>query len=193
MKMSRVADKTRIAGYSDLPALVELTTLARESSPLSAQLCTLGADHLEGLLKAWIGLKGATLIVAEVEGTVVGFALVQLTEPGLFSDVSFMQIEGLFVHEAYRRRGIARRLLADISRLAEESQVQHLITIVLTGSRHELRFLAGLGFVPAGARRVVDTATLNRRLAAGTRERRGGAIDELIARRRRTRDFSNLG
>lgn len=191
--MSRPDNRVRDAGPEDIGALIGLITLARGESPLTAQLCTLESDHLDTLLHAWIGLEGSRLLVAEMDETIVGFTLVQRVEPNLFSDVTFLQIEGLFVHEAHRRRGIARSLLAEVSRLAEDNGIEHIITIVLTGSRQELRFLAGLGFAPAGARRVVDTATLNRRLGGGARERRMRGIDELIARRRRIREHSTTG
>lgn len=191
--MSRCGNKTRIAGFSDIDTLIELTRLARQESPLTAQLCTLEQTHLRQLLEAWIGLEGSTLFVAEVDERVVGFTLVQLIEPNLFSDVSLVQIEGLFVQEEFRRRGIARNLLTEVSRLAEARGIEHIVTIVLTGSRQELRFLAGLGFAPAGARRVVDTSILNRRLAGPNRERRLRGIDDLIARRRRSRDLSTTG
>lgn len=180
--------KTREADTGDVDALVELTKLAREESPLTSQLCALEPTHLRDLLAAWIGLEGATLLVAEVDERVVGFTLVELLSPNLFHDVKVLQIEALFVHEDFRRRGIARILLQDIAGLAGEAGVEHIVTVVLTGSRQELRFLAGLGFAPAGARRVVDTATLIRKLAGPTRERRLRSIDELIARRRRSRE-----
>lgn len=191
--MARPTSKIRHADAADLDALIGLTDLARNESPLTGQLCNVEGNSLEQLLHAWIGLEGSTLLVAEVEETIVGFTLVQKISPNLFSDVTFLQIEGLFVNENYRRRGIARALMAEISRLAEESGIEHIVTIVLTGSRQELRFLSGLGFAPAGARRIVDTATLNRRLLGSTTERKMRGIDELIARRRRVRDATPSG
>lgn len=193
MATVRAKNKTRAAGTDDVGALVELTKLARQESPLTAQLCTVEPVHLANLLEAWIALEESTLLVEEVENKIVGFALVQQIEPNLFSDVSFMQIEGLFVKEEFRRRGIARNLLTEVAKIADAGGIEHIVTIVLTGSRQELRFLAGLGFEPAGARRVVDTATLSRRLARPNRERRIRSIDELIARRRKSRDFTTTG
>lgn len=190
--MSRVSNKIRFAGLNDITALVELAKLARQESPLSTHLCSNDSDHLAKLLEAWIGLEGSSLIVAELDGKIAGFALVQQISPNLFSDVSLIQIEGLFVREEFRRRGIARNLLTEVSRIAEVGGIEHIVTIVLTGSRQELRFLAGLGFAPAGARRVVDTQTLNRRLARPNRERRSRGIDELIARRRKTREVTPI-
>src|SRR5690625_2703285 len=182
--------RTRAADLGDVDALIDLTALAREESPLTTQLSTLEATHLRDLLAAWISLEGATMLVAEVDGKLVGFAQAQLVTPNIYIDVPILHIEGLFVREDFRRRGIARQLLAEVSRIAGENEVEHIVTIALTGSRQELRFLSGLGFAPAGARRVVDTATLNRKLAGPARERRLRGIDELIARRRRSRDLT---
>jgi len=187
------ANRTRIAGREDIESLIELTLLARLESPLTAQLCTVEPTHLDGLLEAWIAMDGSSVIVAEVDGAVVGFVLAQVLPPNLFSDVSIIQIEGLFVRQEYRRRGLARNLLAEVSRIAEENDVEHIVTIILTGSRQELRFLAGLGFDHAGARRVVDVPTLNRRLTANSRERRIRGIDDLIERRRRSRNLTSAG
>lgn len=186
-----MANRTRLAGREDIDMLIELTLLARLESPLTAQLCTVEPTHLHDLLEAWLTLEGASIILAEVDDEVVGFTLVQLLEPNLFSDVSIIQIEGLFVKQEYRRRGLARTLLAEVARIAEENDVEHIVTIILTGSRQELRFLAGLGFAHAGARRVVDVATLNRRLTTHIHERRIRGIDDLIARRRRSRNLSS--
>lgn len=186
-----MANRIRSAGREDIGSLIELTLLARLESPLTAQLCTVEPTNLHGLLEAWIAMEESNVIVAEVDGEIVGFALAQLLPPNLFSDVSIVQMEGLFVKQEYRRRGLARSILTEISRIAEENGVEHIVTIILTGSRQELRFLAGLGFAHAGARRVADVATLNRRLATHSRERRLRGIDDLIARRRRSRNLSS--
>lgn len=191
--MSQSVNKTRQARIEDVDMLVDLTLLARDESPLTTQLCTAEASHLATMLRAWIGLEGAYLFVAEVDGMIAGFTLVQKIEPNLFSDVTFLQIEGLFVRKEFRRRGLARTLLTDVVKIAEAEKVSHVVTIVLTGARQELRFLAGLGFAPAGARRIVDTTTLSRRLATSYREGRARGIDELIARRRRHKERERAG
>lgn len=182
--------RIRRAGTADVAELVELTGFARQESPLTSQLCTPDSTHLTELFNGWLGLEGSEVVVAENEGRIVGFALVQQVPPNLFSDIPFIQIEGLFVREEFRRRGIARCILADVVTIAEAANITQIVTIVLTGGRQELRFLAGLGFAPAGARRIVDVHSLNRRLSSPNRERRVRGLDELIARRRRTRDLT---
>lgn len=182
--------QTRQADATDVCELVDIVRLARQESPLSAQLCTPDSEKIAELLGAWLELEGSCLIVAESDDKIVGLALAQTVSVSLFSDVSFIQVETFFVREEFRRRGIGRSLMAEIAKLAEAQGAERVVTIVLTGSRQELRFLAGLGFAPAGARRIVETQTLNRRLSAPSGERRLRGIDELIARRRRTRDLS---
>src|SRR5690625_2168151 len=183
-------NKIRHAGSSDIEELVELTRLARQESPLTAQLCTPNSGHITELLTAWYSLEGGSLLVAESDGKIVGLALVQHVAPSLFSDVAYLQIEGLFVREEFRRRGVARGLLTEVVNVAEASQVERIVTIVLTGSRRELRFRAGVGCMPAGARRLGDRPTVHRSLSRPKRERRLRSIDELIAPRRRTRDLT---
>src|SRR5699024_5469269 len=130
-------NKIRHAGSSDIEELVELTRLARQESPLTAQLCTPNSGHLTELLTAWYSLEGCSLLVAESDDKIVGFALVQYVAPSLFSDVAFLQIEGLFVREEFRRRGVARGLLTEAANSAEASQGEHSVTSVLRGAPRE--------------------------------------------------------
>src|SRR5690625_7716658 len=111
------------------------------------------------LLTAWYSLEGCSLLVAESDVKIVGFALVQHVAPTLFSDVAFLQIEGLFVREEFRRRGITRGLLSEVVNIAEAGQLENIVTIVLPGARQEMRLLAGLGFMPGGAGALVATPT----------------------------------
>lgn len=179
---------TRRATVSDIDALVEIIRLARGESPIAEQLCTPDSEHLSELLRTWLGLEHSSLLIAEFDEKIVGFTLLQVVTPSLFNDISFLQIEALFVQYEFRRRGIGRTLMGEAARTAEDLQLERVVTIVLTGSRNEQRFLSGLGFAPAGARRIAETPTLHRRLSSSGRERRGRSLDELIARRRRNRD-----
>jgi len=133
-------------------------------------------------------MPGASLLVADHgEEEAVGAALTQHFDVNLFSDVAFLQVEALYVDAGHRRHGVGRALMSLAAQVAAESGATHVVTMPLTGSRSEQRFLSGLGFQPAATRRIAETAVLQRRLEILATPRRSRGIDELIARRRRSR------
>jgi GNAT superfamily N-acetyltransferase len=85
--------------------------------------------------------------VAEVEGGVVAFALFFHTfstfrgQPGLY-------LEDLFVRPAYRRRGIAKALLATLARLAVARECGRFEWAVLDWNAPAIGFYRALGASP---------------------------------------------
>ncbi|WP_420114360.1 GNAT family N-acetyltransferase [Pseudactinotalea sp.] len=185
MRHSPVA---RLARREDIPQVVDLLRLARADSPLGPQLCSPDSETLGEQLAAWCGMPGTHLLVADHgDDVIVGVALTQHVGVNLFSDVAFLQLEALYVDSAHRRHGVGRMLMALAAQVAAEGDASHVVTMPLTGSRSEQRFLSGLGFQPAATRRIAETAVLQRRLEILATPRRARGIDELIARRRRSR------
>ncbi len=189
MPAVRSAASARPATEDDLEAVVPVIQAARADSPLGPQFVTPASSTLSAQLRTWYGMSGSTLVVAEHEDTVIGFALTQVVPPNLFSDISYVQLEALYVTQGHRRRGAGRLMVHEVALAAARAGAERVVTMPLTGARSEQRFLSGLGFSPAGSRRVAETASLLRRLdpPSGLRERRPRALDELIARRRRSR------
>lgn len=177
----------RFARGDDLPRVVELLRLARSDSPLGPQFCSPDSQTIGDQLTVWCAMPGTHLIVADTGDDLVGVALVQHVEANLFSDIAYLQIEALFVDASYRRRGVGRSLMYLAAHVATENGDKHVVTMPMTGHRSEQRFLSGLGFTPAATRRVAETTSLRRRLEVLATPRRGKGIDELIARRRRSR------
>lgn len=178
----------RLAEPHDLDDVIPVLRSVRADSPLGTQLVNPGAD-LDIHLRAWYGRPETRLVIARAHDQVVGVALAQVIEANLFSDVVYLQIEALFVQTAVRRRGAGRSLVAQLAMLAAQAEAEQIVTMPISGSRSEQRFLAGLGFTVVGARRITATADLLRRMEhhLSGRERRGRGLDELIARRRRSR------
>ncbi len=89
----------------------------------------------------------AETLIAEDEGTAVGFALyfhtfsTFLARPGLY-------LEDLFVLPEYRGRGIGRRLLAELARIALERECGRLEWSVLDWNAEAIRFYERLGALP---------------------------------------------
>src|SRR5699024_4686493 len=95
----------------------------------------------------------------------------------------------LYVRQGMRRSGAGRAMMHQLALRAAGDGAERVVTMPLTGARSEQRFLSGLGFLPVGSRRIADTASLLRRLETHPqgKARRPRRIEELIARRRRSR------
>ncbi|WP_022916441.1 GNAT family N-acetyltransferase [Ruania albidiflava] len=189
MPAVRSAASARLATEDDLEAVVPVIQAARADSPLGPQFIAPASSTLSAQLRTWYGMSGSTLAIAEQDKTVTGFALARVVPPNLFSDISHVQLEALYVAQGGRRRGAGRMMVHQVALAAARAGAEWVVTMPLTGARSEQRFLSGLGFSPAGSRRVAETASLLRRLdpPGRVRERRPRALDELIARRRRSR------
>lgn len=185
----------RPAVASDLPVLARLSVSARHEAGTGVQLCVSDEERLTRQLATLTGLPGGRIKVAVIEGQPVGFMLIRLIEPSLFSDVTSVYIEALYVSQDFRRRGVGHALLTAAGDLAASVGALDVYSVPLPGSRGVQRFLARLGFAPAASHRVVTTAVLQRKLAAETAGRRHQvrSIEDLIARRRRARIETNSG
>ncbi len=104
----------------------------------------------------------AEVILAEVDGRAVGFALFFPTfstfrgQPGLY-------LEDLFVRAEHRGRGIGKALLASVARLAVARGRGRLEWSVLDWNEPSIGFYRALGAVPMGewtVYRLADTALL---------------------------------
>jgi GNAT superfamily N-acetyltransferase len=110
------AASIRPAAARDVPAVHGLIRELAEYERLTA-LCTGTADELAASLAA--DRPAAEVLVAEVDGEIVGFALffptfsTFLARPGLW-------LEDLYVRPAHRARGIGTRLLRAVAALAVE-------------------------------------------------------------------------
>lgn len=188
MSAVRSAVTARRADRSDLEAVVPVIRAARADSPLGPQFVAADTTTLASQLGIWYEMSGSMLVVAEVDDAVVGFSMAQVIAPHLFADISYAQVEALYITQACRRRGAGRAMVHEVALEAARAGAERVVTMPLTGARSEQRFLSGLGFSPAGARRVAETASLLRRLDRPSgRERRPRGLEELIARRRRSR------
>jgi predicted N-acetyltransferase YhbS len=194
--LTRLGTAARRATPGDLDAVVELCFAARVESPVNAQLVSPSRIVVREQLSAVFDLPDMRLLVVEADGAVVGFALARTAPAGFFSRTAWLQLETLYVGEAHRRRGAGRALMAALSRLAVEEGAERVVTMPLTGSRSEQRFLARLGFAAAAGHRIVDTASLVRRLeleSVPRERRRRRGLDHLIAARRLSREADALG
>lgn len=191
MVRSSVAVERAVA--SEIDEVVALCQAARSESPLSAHLCDPDAAVVTGQVLALLDLADAHVLVAKRQGAVAGACIAEVMRPGLFSDVTWIQLQLLYVQPAHRRKGVGQALLSSVAALASAEGAARLASLPLTGSRSEQRFYARFGFTAAGSRRVVDLAILARRMEARRPEASRRRIDELVVRRRRSRKAASPG
>ena len=186
----RPAIDVDLAQPDELAALAALCVHARDDTVLGPKLCSsdvgLVAHHL-GLL---LSTPGGYALLASDETGLVGFLLARVIGPGPFADEPNLYIDAIYVGDAARRRGAGHALLDGAVGIAENAGAETICVIPLPGSRGLQRFLAQLGFAPAGGHRVSTSTALRRRLtddAAPAPVRRSRGIEDLIARRRQVR------
>ncbi len=181
----------RRATASDLEDLVDLCLQARAESGVGRQLCTDDRDELRDQLAVLGSVDGGTVLVATCDDELAGLVLCRALVPGLLSR-SVVSLDAVYVRPQWRRRGLGHAMLQAAAELADEAGATDVYAAPLPGSRGMQRFLARLGFAPAGGHRVVSTAALQRRLAmdvpAPARRSSVRGIEDLIERRRRARE-----
>ncbi len=103
------------------------------------------ADHWQPYIEQWEGLmeRGGAAIGAFAGSRLVGIAVIryQLTR-------NMAQLAALFVDSAYRRRGVAKALVEEVSRLARAAGAQELY-VSATPSESAVGFYISHGFTLA--------------------------------------------
>jgi GNAT superfamily N-acetyltransferase len=126
--------RTAVAG--DLPALRRVYRRASLSNEGDREALLANPDALE--LPDTGVAEGRTRVAVASDGTIVGFAT------GLRLDGAVLDLEDLFVDPDWRRRGIARRLVAD---LVASSRREGISRIEVTANPHADAFYRSVGFV----------------------------------------------
>lgn len=124
------------------------------------------------------------LVVAEVDGDVVGVAHLVRAPLSPIHDESTVRVGHLFVNAEHRGRGIGRALLSVASAWADEKQASHLMVNVSAAARDANRFFARLGLASIATVRAAPVAALQQRLAKA--EAAEAADGHLVVERLRT-------
>ncbi|GAA2247836.1 hypothetical protein GCM10010401_22070 [Rarobacter faecitabidus] len=177
---------------SEIEEVASLCLEAREESTIGAQLCSNEIDQLSRQLRVFQQVPGGDIVAAHSRGAMAGFAFYRVLDSDLLRPAPSVFIEALYVPRSARRQGIGRALMAHIADVAAARDAADIFAQQLPGARGTQRFLARLGFAPAGTHRVVNVTALQRELARETNwhRRPSRTIEDLIARRRRSRTAS---
>jgi ribosomal protein S18 acetylase RimI-like enzyme len=131
--------QTRIATADDAAALAQLITAFNIPYPGIPVTTAQAAARLA----ACQGFE--TTVLAEIDGQVAGFACLRLV-PYMSGDEPYAELTDLFVAEGFRRRGVARALMAHIEQMASAGGASEVI--LLTGHDNDgaQAFYRALGY-----------------------------------------------
>lgn len=96
--------------------------------------------------------------VAELEGTIFGFACLRITR-SICYDFALAELTEIYVEETYRRRGVGRALIEQAERVAQEQGAENLM--LLTGGKN----LTAQEFYRSLDYQVLQDLVLNKKLA----------------------------
>ena len=138
----------RTARQSDLPELLEIYNHEVVSGTATLDLQPRTIEERQ----VWFdehNTENHPLIVAEKDGTVVGYATLSpyRTKEAYRSTVEL----SIYVHREYRRQGIASALMENILRMAREDELTHTVVSVITsGNEASTKLHLKFGFVWSG-------------------------------------------
>lgn len=99
-----------------------------------------------------------TALVAELEGTIVGFACLRVTR-SICYDFALAELTELYVDESFRRRGVGRALIEQAESVAQEQGAESLM--LLTGGKNR----AAQEFYRSSGYRVLQDLVLSKKLS----------------------------
>jgi ribosomal protein S18 acetylase RimI-like enzyme len=151
-----VTVRVRAARRGDRAAVAALWAVAdREHAALQPKYFrgdgSLDPRLVEGLERS---SESRELFVAEREGSVVGFVLVEVLEPSRRATLVRGRrghIDTLVVAEHARRHGCGRLLVEAATEWARLRRAEELLLTVWTGNREAERFYAALGMKPVSS------------------------------------------
>lgn len=111
----RTAECTDAAG---LAQLVRLNALFNGASDSTEQIAARLKDPR----------RVETIILAETDGCIVGFAALRIV-PCVFFSEPYSELTELYVDESFRRQGVGRVLVAHVEKLAQEAGARHMLIL----------------------------------------------------------------
>ena len=142
----------RKAASSDVEKLVELRLLLQQHGEDSNPSVWRITDEGKALLKqkaenALVGVNSQVL-VAEMNGEVIGFIHGEVTHRADYLPRSVGAISTIYVAKKFRRKGVGARLVEEIREFFNSERVKHVTLRYIIGNREAERFWKRLGFEP---------------------------------------------
>ena len=127
---------------------------------------------------------GKRIIVALIEGEIVGATVCDLTTLTPISLTQVLVVTEIQVSPRFRRRSVASCLLSAVSAYGEEHHCQIVMAAIPVQAREPHRYLTKLGFTQVAVLRAISPTKLQSRLGSKAHSRDTG---KLIAVRRTLR------
>ena len=176
----------RAASDADAAALVEVWCDVLRRGDRDQQVAEV--RHLIDRVSA---MPEERMMVAEVDGQVVGGVHLKATTYSPINLEPVVQVVSPHVLPEFRRHGIGSALLQAAVDFADELGIGHVGVAVSAGARDSQRFMARLSLGPAATLRVASVPTVKSRLRASHRPMlaRGGPrqLTQVLAARRSQR------
>jgi len=125
------------------------------------------------------------ILVALVEGEIVGAAVCDLQTLNPISLTRVLLITDLQVRARFRRHAVASALLSAAAAYGEDAHCEIVLAMVATQARESARFLAKIGFNQVAIVRAIQASKLRSRLAG--KATNSAQTGKLIAMRRTLR------
>ena len=128
----------------DVPTVLSLIKALAEYEQLAHEVEATEDDIRDSLFGDW---PGAEVVLAYVGSDLAGFALF-FHNYSTFLGRRGLYLEDLFVLPAYRGKGVGRRLLAHLARIALERRCGRMEWWVLDWNESAIRFYRSIGALP---------------------------------------------
>jgi GNAT superfamily N-acetyltransferase len=135
-----------------------------------------GDDYIPDVIDDWLAPSGARLIVAVLDGRVVGLARYDRTIPG------YAWFEGLRMDPAYQGRGIAKAITGHLVELAKADRVERMGLSTYMDNHASQKVSAGFGFAKVVGFAACSASSENLRpKAAPSAQEESVSAEEAIA------------
>ncbi len=155
----------RVAGQSDKPTIIELVTRAKrlneEFDPL-LKLSPTVSRAVERYVEEALRSASSLLLVAEHEGRLVGVLKADLVDRLFYDPPHEGIIRELYVLPEFRRRGVARQLVFEASRILRERNAGIITAEFPSLHKIAVEFYEGMRFRPIFSKYAVEANKTDR-------------------------------
>jgi aminoglycoside 6'-N-acetyltransferase I len=147
--------KVRKATAKDVPEIIECskefhtcgTALFNENERKLFKFKKNHISILKKFLEKWIRSRNARVFVAEVDKEIIGFMIMTTNKlASVYEHRKEIHIEGIFIRELFRKKGIGKMFIKEAERWAKEKGIYSLGLTVLVRNKNAFSAYKKLGF-----------------------------------------------
>lgn len=151
----KLAIRIRKATAKDIPDIIECSkefhtcgsALFNENERKLFKFKKNHISILKKLLEKWIRSRNARVFVAEADGKIIGYILATTNKlASVYEHGHEIHIEGIFIRELFRKKGVGKMLLREAEIWAKEKGIYSLGLTVLVRNKNAFSAYKKLGF-----------------------------------------------